>query len=310
MSMQKMRNRSLGLGSPMLAAAITVAGATSAYAGLLTTESFSLPYGPGNAAAAPYMDMVLNTLPLSTWSEKGAVGLQGPNAFNPNDPGNATAASIVAFKFNIGATVDYLNATYGAGNWTITAPAVTLQYTYYANNGVFGGGAGTFETYWVANDSWAFNGSTSGGNATYNTMKYVAGTDPVYATSGSSLLAWAGTEADLGSTTYNWLSPANNPNYSSWSTDKTGANQGLLTDTLTADPLLVNDIAAASAAANPNLSLYLIPTSSTLGLCIFTGGGSSEPTLSFDVVSVPEPTFTGLAAIGGISALLRRRRRS
>jgi hypothetical protein len=290
-------------------AVISAAGLAGARAGVLATESFSLPYGPSNPAAAPYQDMVVDTSPLTTWGEKGAAGLQGDLSVYPSGSGYVNnPASTVQFKFNVGAVADSLNATYGAGNWTIAAPSISMQYTYYANNSIFGGGAGTFETYWVANDSWAFGNGAAAGNR-YGDFKYVPGVDPAYATDAASLLNWAGSEADLGSTTYNWLSPAGNPNYGGWSTDKTGLNQGMLTDNLAADPQLVNDITTATAASNPNVSFYLIPTSDTLGLTIFTGGGQVTPTFSFEVTSVPEPAALALAGMLGAAALLRRRRR-
>jgi MYXO-CTERM domain-containing protein len=295
----------------LLAVAFAVligAGALPARATLLTTATFSVPSAPGNPASAAYEEMVVNTSPVTTWGEKGAVGLQGSQAIFPSGTGYVnTPASTVAFKFNIGSAVDSLNATYGAGHWTIANPKLTFQYTYYANNSVFGGGAGRFETYWVANDAWAFGNGGSAGNA-YGTSNYVAGTDAAYATSAASLANWAGKVADLGSTQYNWLGPASNPNYTSWSTAKTGPNQGLLTANLVADPLLANDITAASAASDPNVSLYLMPTSDTLGLTIFTGGGNATPALSFDVVSTPEPATVGLA-VAALFPLLRRRRR-
>jgi hypothetical protein len=283
------------------------ASALPARASLLTSETFYLPSGPGNPASAPYQDMIVNTSPVTTWGEKGTVGLQGSQAVYPSGGGYVnTPASTVAFKFNIGATADALNATYGAGNWTIANPKLTFQYTYYANNNIFGGGAGNFETYWVANDNWAYGDGGSSGNA-YGSSNYVPGTDPIYATSGASLLSWAGNEADLGSTTYNWLSPTNNPNYTSWSTAKSGPNQGMLTDNLATDPQLMNDVTSASAASDPNVSLYLMPTTDTLGLTIFTGGGSVTPELSFDVVSTPEPASVCLI-VGCVIPLLRRRR--
>lgn len=288
-------------------AAAIVALVMQARAGLLTSETFFLPSAPGNPAAAPTQDMIVNTTPITTWGEKGAVGLQGPQAVFYNGTSYVNVpASTVAFKFNVGATVDALNATYGAGNWAVANPKLTVQYTYYANNSIFGGGAGNFETYWVGNDSWAYGNGGSAGNS-YGGSKYVPGTDPVYATTAAALLPWAGSLADLGSTTYNWLSPSSNPNFKTWSADKTGPNQGMLTDALAADPLLLNDITSASAASDANVSLYLMPTSDTLGLTIFTGGGNVTPELSFDVVTTPEPATACLLA-AAMLPLLRRRR--
>jgi hypothetical protein len=280
--------------------------AVGARAAVLATESFALPVAPGLASGAPYLDMMLNTTGgETTWGEKGAVGLQGAQSGNLSTNVTPPAAD-VAMKFNIGATVDSLNSTYGAGNWAIANPKISFQYTYYANNGIFGGGAGSFETYWVANDNWAFGNGASAGNS-FGSNEYVAGTDPVFAADATALTAWAGTAVDLGATTYNWLSPANNPNYAGWSTDKAGANQGILTVNLPTDSTLIGDMMSATAGSNPNVSFYMIPNDNTLGLTIFTGGGSSEPTLTFDVVSVPEPASLGVCGLAGI-VLMRRRR--
>jgi hypothetical protein len=52
-------------------------------------------------------------------------------------------------------------------------------------------------------------------------------------------------------------------------------------------------------------------TSDTMGITIFTGGGTSLPTLTFDVVSVPEPGASTLILLGaGSGVLLWRSRRS
>ena len=301
--MQKMQ---LSILNNLLAALLAFLPCSIATATVLTTESFSLPSATNNSAAAPYLDMIVNTSPsLTTWGQKGAVGVQG--AASQNLATNVTPpAATVAFKFNVGSAAAALNSAYGTGNWTIANPRLTFQYTYYSPNSVFGGGAGTFETYWVANDTWAFGNGPSAGNS-FGTNQWISGTDPAYATSLVTLTPWAGSAADLGSATFNWLSPANNPNYQGWSTDKSGLNQGILTDYLTADPALVNDITSATATQNQNVSLYLMPTSNSLGLTIFTGGGTSNPTLSFDVISAPEPA--SLATLGLAGTLLFRRRR-
>jgi autotransporter-associated beta strand protein len=272
----------------LLAAAITLLPPTVRAQQLLTTESFSLPSGPNNTDSDFYQEMIVGTSPVTVWAESGADGLQGAQSIHPSGSGFVnTPASTLAFKFNVGAIVDSLNATYGAGHWTIAQPTLSFQYTYYANNAIFGGGAGSFETYWVANDSWSFGNGAPATQEPYadNLYDAVPGTDAAYAANKTDLASWAGSLADLGSTNYNWLGPSDNPNYFAWKTAKSGPNQGMLTTNLSADPLLINDVTSATAGSNPNVSLYLIPNSPTLGLTIFTGGGDVTPTFSFNVFS-------------------------
>jgi hypothetical protein len=295
---------------------------------LPTSESIQLATGPGVTGDAGNLDMVVQTgtNAYATWGEKGATGLQGSGSYFYNGSSYVNMPpSIVAMKFQLGPTTAALNAAYPNG-WTIANPQLTVQYTYYANNSVFGGGAGSFETYLVQNNNWKFNGGAGSAGA-YST--YVAGTDPLYEPNATALATWSQGQADLGSTTYNWLSPSNppgeppgmnapvNPNYSSWSTDKSGANQGLLTVNLADDPLLVSDIVNGTSnvpttndpTPNGDVSFYMIPNDNTLGLTIFTGGGNSLPTLSFDVVPTPEPATLAVVAPVAALALARRRRR-
>jgi hypothetical protein len=285
-------------------------------AAFLVNEPFALQAGPNKGAA--FLDEVANTSSgLGAWGQKGAFGLQGSQSIYPGGTGGAYVnppPSIVAMKFGIGPVVDSLNATYGKGNWTIANAKLTMQYTFYSNNANFGGGAGSFTTYLVQNNNWSFSNIGTGSSGTFN--GYQAGTDPVYATDATTLGTWSGGQANLGSTTYNWLSPpgvtvgpsATNPSYLSWQTDTSGSNQGLITANLTLDPLLVSDVTSATTA-NPNVSFYLMPNDNTLGLTIFTGGSPTVPTFSFDVISVPEPIFSGAALLPLAALVLRRRRR-
>ena len=263
----------------VLAAASALAAAASAQ--VLTTESFAISSGAGGSGGAQTSDMIFSD--GTSWSG-GAVGLQGASGFN-NLSGH-TAAANVSFKYNLGATVDSLNNTYGAGNWTVANTKLTFQYTLYANNSRFNAGAGGFNIYWVGNDNWT--------QGTAN---------PAYATSESALAAWAGSDALLGSEYYNWTTPSYTGTYadlgtSAWVTDKTGARQSTLSYGLGLDSSFVSDILSASASSDPNLSLYLMPTSDSLGLCIFTGGGGSLPTLTFDVVAAPEPSAMAMSVFG------------
>jgi len=271
--------------------AITTAATVTASAQLLTTESFSISSGAGGSGAASTSCMIMSD--GSSWSG-GAVGVQGATGLN--NLGGSSLAANDTFKFGVGSTVSSLNATYGAGDWTVSDPILTFQYTLYANNSRFNAGAGGFDIYWVANDNWV-QGSQN----------------PVFATSATALSAWSGGQSLIGSEYYDWSTPgytgtdADNGT-SRWVTDKTGVQQATISYNLALDPSFINDITSATAGTDPNVSLYLMATDPTTGLTIFTGGGSVLPTLSFDVVAVPEPS-TWAAAAAGLGLLIAFRRR-
>jgi hypothetical protein len=281
-----------------------------ARASVLTTESFVISSGAGQSGSGgSTSEMVYNGVGPDgiSWSG-GAVGVQGALSqtlsSRTGNPVYAVAAN-VAFKYNGRAVVDSLNALYEAGKWTIANPTLSFQYTLYANNPRFGAGAGTFSIEWVANNSWAMTESTTDN------------TNAPYAASAAALSTWSGGQALLGSETYTWTTPGYTGTYndlgtSNWTTDKTGSRQSTLSYSLGLDPAFVNDILSASAANDPNISLYLMATSPTLGLTIFTGGAGMLPTLSFQVVTAPVPTpippafllfGSGIAGLG----FLRRR---
>jgi hypothetical protein len=282
---------------PKIKSAIALAAATAfaatASAQILTTESFSISSGAGGSGGAQTSCMIMSD--GSSWSG-GAVGVQGASGIN-NLGANALAANDT-FKFNVGSVVDSLNAAYGAGNWTISNPQLAVQYTLYANNSRFNAGAGTFNIYWEANDNWS--------QGTVN---------PVYATSESALAAWAGSDALLATEYYDWSTPGYTGTLadlgtSAWTTDKSGIRQSTISYGLGLNSSFVNDITSATAGSDPNVSLYLMATSDALGMCIFTGGGTTLPTLTFDVVAVPEPSAMAMTLSGllGLVAIRRRKK--
>ena len=261
---------------------------------VLTSGTFTTSSGAGGSGAQYSNCMIMSN--GSSWSG-GAVGVQG-NAATMVGGGSPLAAN-VTFQFGIGSFVDTLNATYGIGNWTVSDIQLTVQYTLYANNTRFGSGPGTFDIYWVGNNNW------------------VQGTNnPVYATSASALSSWSDGQALVASEAYNWSTPSYSGTLSDlhdglWVTDKTGALQSTTSYALDSDPSLVNDITSASAADNSAVSLYLMATSNTMGMTIFTGGGSTLPTLTFDVQAVPEPSAAALLIAGFTGfVVLRFKRRT
>jgi hypothetical protein len=278
-------------------------------AALLSHESFTTSSGAGIGGGGSVDPALVQAAQLTnamvfadgqtSWVG-GAAGVQGGSALNCY--GWSYSAANVTFGWLVGSRVDELNATYGAGNWTITNVTLTFQYTLYANNLRFNAGAGTLDTYWVGNDNWQQSVS-----------------DPVYAANATDLLAWSGSQALLASTDYSWSTSGYTGTYDdlgtvAWETDKSGDKQSTLTISLALTSELLNDILTASAASNDKVSLYLMATSDTLGLTIFTGGsdaaGGIRPTLSFDVVTAPVPIppsmFLLASGLGGFAVLRRR----
>jgi hypothetical protein len=276
--------------------AFMVLGPTAASAGSLvlahTGVSIAGTGGSGGSGTSA-SDMIYNQYTSSDgwgWAG-GAGGVQGGSA-TTNTGGHSTSAN-ETFGFNIGSTIDALNAAYGTGNWTVANPTLTFNSSYSVqNNSRFGIGSGNFDIYWVANDNWAQSKGTPTDRQS----------NPVYASSEPVLQSWAGSDSLLGSEIF--------------TVPTGGLGYVALSYNLASDPSFVNDIVSASASSDPKLSLYLMGMSDTLGMIIFTGGQSqSLPTLSFDVVSttaVPEPVSWAIASVGAIGlwlALRTRRRR-
>lgn len=255
-------------------------------------ESFSITGSGGSGGSGSiWSDMVFSSYGADGWGwAGGAGGVQGNAAITAT--GGTSSPSNEAFRFRIGATVDSLNTTYGAGNWTIANPMLAFSSSYSKqNNPRFGLGSGTFDIYWLGNDNWAQSKGTS-------TDRQL---NPVYAKNEADLSTWAGTQALLGSETF---------------TTGTSGYVNLSYD-LSPASLFVNDLLSASATGgNNDVSLYLMATSDTLGMVIFTGGqGQALPTLSFDVVSAPAPVpepgsvlllGTGLLVAVGVVGIKRR----
>ena len=266
----------------------------AANADTLEQESFSITSSAGGGGSgSSSSDMIFASYGSDGWGwSGGAGGVQGSSSVT--NTGGSPVAANETFKFDIGATIDALNAEYGVGMWTIANATLTFTSSNAVqNNSRFGVGSGSFDIYWVANDDWA----QSKGTATDSEL------NPVYASSESELAAWAGSDALLDSATY---STAGTTGYQS------------LSFSLALDQAFLDDIYGASASGNSFLSLYLMAMDSDLGMIIFTGGqGQALPTLSFDVVDIasttapavplPSSALLFMSGMGLFGAMARRR---
>jgi hypothetical protein len=265
-----------------LGGAVAVRGAVLAHESVQVTGTGG---SGGNGTSAS--DMVFAAYGSDGWGwAGGAGGVQGTGATTAT--GVSAAAANEVSRFNVGAVADSLNAAYGAGGWTITNPVLTFSTSSKVqNNARFGVGSGTFDVYWVGNDDWAQSKGTLADR----------GLNPVYADNAADLLAWSGEQSLVGSGAFTVVPGS--------------LDIVTMTVPLSEAASFVDDVVSASAGgSNASASLYLMGTSDSLGMIIYTGGqGAALPALSFDVVSVPEPATMGVLGLG-VMAVVRRRRRA
>ena len=277
------RSRSLVL-TAVVAAIVSVISAP-AHADTIVNVSIVGTGGSGGSGTSA-SDMVYSQYQTNGdgWGWAGGAGaVQGNAAIN--NSGGSTSPANEALNFNIGSAIDALNADYPQG-WTITGSTLSFASSYAKqNNSRFGVGSGTFDIFWVANNTWSQSEGTPANR----------GTNPIYATSAASLLTWSGSQSLLGSEAFD--------------VPQGGSGYVDLSYPLAADASFQNAIYSATAVGGARkksicrcISWTLPPAPDTLGMIIFSGGQSQPlPTLTIDAVAAPEPATFALLAIGGVA---------
>ena len=284
-------------------AAILFALSSTAHADTIVSVPIVGTGGSGGSGTSA-SDMVYNQYNTNGdgWGWAGGAGAVQGNAA-VNNSGGSTVPANEAFNFNIGSTIDSLNAEYGVGGWEISSSTLSFASSYAKqNNSRFGVGSGDFNIFWVANNTWY----QSAGTPTNR------GTNPIFANSAPQLLTWSGTQSLLGSEAF--------------TVPQGGSGYVDLAYPLANDPTFENAVYSATGVGNVTakeyLSLYLMDTTpavtsgpDSLGMIIFTGGqGQPLPTLTIDATAVPEPASLALLAAGAMAlagcSLCGRRKRS
>lgn len=168
-------------------------------------------------------------------------------------------------KYDLSGELAALNTQFGAGQWAVQSVTLTLTASPHGNPIFNAVAAGSFSVSLMQNNSWT-EGTGTGGTPTSNGIsfnslenKYISPSDPALGT-----FSFAG-------------------NTSGQNTYSLDLSSGLVGDVMGGD-----DLSLRLFAADNNIS-YLFSSRDT-------GVASTEPTLTVDVITVPEPRSVMLCA--------------
>ena len=235
----------------------------------------ALPAAPALAAdetLAPTADTFVSASEsASNYGAAGAIEVSAPGSLNDEFQG--------LLRFNAAAAKTSFDATFGAGNWRLSAAALRLTASN-PNNPLFtANAAGSVSASWMQNDAWL---EGTGGPNTPTTDGVTYATLPTF------------------------LGPADE---SVGTLNFAGGNSGAATYALTLTPGFAADLAAGN-----DVSLRLAAAPGTTTSYLFSSRSfataANRPALTLTAIPVPEPTAGMMVLLVSAKTLSRRARKS
>jgi len=120
---------------------------------LVVAATFDARLSAAEIQLAPTQDAMARAAePNRNFGSAGALAVAGPTAVNSAGVPQGAYQSILQFDASMATSA--FDAQFGAGNWQLTAAAISLYEVEAPINSIFNVGAGAIEFRWIGDDNW------------------------------------------------------------------------------------------------------------------------------------------------------------